>query len=101
MNPHKELMSVLYDIAVPTAKPPRFKKQLDLEQAIVSFAPDFTEAQELLDALIGALKSRYRSDQLMVVEEEAKALRTALDEAQPVEMSAEDEAYADHRAGRE
>lgn len=76
--------------------PPRLRKQLAVEQAIVSFNPDLVEAQEILDALLGSLKARFPAHQLVVVEEEASALRIALGEAQPYEPSDEDRKYNDH-----
>ena len=75
---------------------PRLDKQLNVEQAIIDFLPDLGEASEILDAVIAALNLRYRSDQLMVVEEEARALKVALKEAEPYEFSEEDADYDDH-----
>lgn len=37
----------------------RFKVQREIEDAIMSFRPDFYEAEEILAALMGALSRRY------------------------------------------
>jgi hypothetical protein len=79
----------------------RLSRQLALETAIVSFNPDLIEASELLDSIMAALNNRYRSDQLIVVEEEMRALKVALAEAQPYEPSPEDLAWDDYRARHE
>ena len=96
-EPTLEKVNALFDGMFKEAqKTPRFQKQIDLEQAIVSFNADLQEAQELLDAFLGALKSRYPAHQLVMVEEEGAALRIALEEAIPYEPSEEDRKYTDH-----
>lgn len=71
----------------------RLAEQLEIEQSILDFHPDYDEACALLDALIAALGNRVGKYRLTVVDEEAKALRTAIKEAEPCELSEADLAY--------
>lgn len=71
----------------------RLAEQLQLEQAILDFHPDYEEACELLDSLIAALGNRVGQYRLTVVDEEAAALKTAIREAEPCEISEADLAY--------
>ena len=71
----------------------RMGRQIAIEQAIVSFAPDFDEAKGLIDALTASLAARFGNARMVVVEEEAKALKVAMDEAAPCEISPEDLRY--------
>jgi hypothetical protein len=94
-----DLVAVCKEILGP--RQPRIGRQLELEAAIVAFNADLIEASELLDSISAALHNRYAADRLLVVDEEMRALKVALAEAQPYEPSKEDEAYAEWRARRE
>ena len=89
-----DIHKIAAEILNPHKNPPRLDRQLAIESAIVRFSPDFHEAKEILDAIISALQQKYRSDWLVVVEEEAKALKIAFEEAEPIEPDPADEAYS-------
>lgn len=94
-----DLLAVCKEILGP--RQPRIGRQLELEAAIVAFNADLIEASELLDSIMAALNHRYSADRLLVVEEEMRALKVALAEAQPYEPSPEDLAWDDYRARHE
>lgn len=91
-----ELMSVIHE-TLQHPRSPRLGVQLDIEQSILDFNPDLNEATEFLDSIIAALGQRYPSDRLVVVEEEAKALRIAMNEAEPCEITKDDMKADDSR----
>lgn len=91
------LLQICHEILIPAKRPARLDHQLAVETAIRTFSPDLIEASELMDAVIGALKARYTADRLVVVEEEARALKIALGEAQPQEITKEDLRFDDSR----
>lgn len=88
-----DLMRTCLEILAPAYVSPRKQWQLDIEQSIVDFNPDCEEAKEMLDALTTALGNRIGSCRMVVVDEEAKALRIAIGEAEPCELSQEDLRY--------
>jgi hypothetical protein len=71
----------------------RLVEQMELEQALLDFHPDYDEACEILDSLIAALGNRIGHGRMAVVQEEAAALRIAIKEAEPCELSEADLAY--------
>lgn len=93
MKEMDNLMKTCLEILSPQYVSPRKQRQLDLEQDIVDFEPDCDEAKELLDALVAALGNKIGVHRMVVVDEEARALRIAIGEAEPCEISEEDLKY--------
>lgn len=49
-------------------KPPRFARQKAIEDAIMDFAPDFVETQEIASALMASLERRKEQDMTDILE---------------------------------
>ena len=74
---HKSINEI-FGQAMP--KVPRFQRQRDIEESIVSFSPDFIEAKEIISAIWASLGRKYEQD-ISDIDHEMKQLCEQLEES--------------------